>query len=485
MPSTNAVEPNLLIVFGATGDLARRKLLPAFYNLDAGGKRDARSATLGVARAKLTDDGYRAQAVEALTSAGVGADAARGWAGSALHFQSIGDESDAAFRGLVERVERIERERGLPGNRIIYLALPLAAFAPTVEAIGRAGLNKGPGWTRLVIEKPFGDDLESAQALNRLIHAHFDEPQVFRLDHYLGKETVQNLMVFRFGNAMWEPLWNRDRVERVEITVAEDLGIEDRGAFYEQTGAVRDVVQNHLTQLLCLTAMEPPAALEPDLIANEKVKVLRAAQALGPDDVVVGQYTGAEIDGARVPGYLEERGVAEGSRVETYAALRVFINTWRWQGVPFLLRTGKRMARKVSRIVISFRCPPVSVFHPFDTCLVHANRLEIALQPNEGFNLAFEVKRPGAGMDIETHQMRFRYGEVFGKLPEAYETLHLDVMRGDRTLFVRSDEIEAAWRLYDGVLRSPPPVRPYAAGTWGPADADKLFPSGPRHWTDL
>ncbi len=478
-------QPHLLMVFGATGDLAHRKVLPALYRLASDPRQAEPHAILGVARAKLTDAEYRAQACAALVASGIDQAGAQRWCDTRLSFQSLGDSSPAAYRELGARIQKIEAERKLPGNRAFYLALPLPAFAPTVQSLGEAGLNKGPGWTRLVIEKPFGNDLESAKALNALIHKFYEESSVYRLDHYLGKESVQNLLAFRFGNALWEPLWNRDRVQKVEITVAESIGIEGRGAFYEGAGALRDFIQNHITQLLCLTAMEPPAALEADQIANEKIKVLRAIRPITPEHVVYGQYAAAMSNGEQLKSYRQEAGVAPNSDVETYAAVRLQINNWRWQGVPFYIRTGKRLPRRVSRIVISFRCPPVSVFHPYDACLLQSNRLEITLQPNEGFNLSFEVKKPGSGMEVQTQQMRFRYAEVFGPLPDAYETLLMDVLRGDRTLFVRSDEIEASWELYDPLLRLRPPVRPYAAGCWGPPEADALLSEWGTTWTNL
>jgi glucose-6-phosphate 1-dehydrogenase len=359
------------------------------------------------------------------------------------------------------------------------------AFPPTIEAFGASGLNTSKGWTRLVVEKPFGHDLDSARGLNALVHRFFDESAVYRLDHYLGKETVQNLLAFRFGNALWEPLWNRDRVQQVELTVAEELGVEGRGAFYEKAGATRDIMQNHMMQLLALTAMEPPAALDGTSVANEKVKVLQSMSMIRPEDTVLGQYAPGELGGKALKGYREEAGVAPASQTDTYCCMRVAINNWRWNGVPFFLRTGKRMPRKVSRIVVSFRSPPAAVFNPYIVCGLDCNRLEVTLQPNEGFNLSFQTKIPGEGFKLATQEMRFRYSDAYGTLPEAYQTLMLDVMRGDRTLFVRNDEVETAWKLFMPIVDAGLPVHEYAAGSWGPAKAEQLLASSGCSWTDL
>jgi glucose-6-phosphate 1-dehydrogenase len=481
---TTIPERHVLAVFGATGDLAHRKVLPSLFNLDRAGSARGRAIVLGVARAALDDASFRASVRESLLKHGENPADVDAWLGRSVFFQSLGDSTPAAYTRLRERIERLEAEHGLYQHRVFYLALPLPAFPPTVEALGAAGLNTSKGWTRLVVEKPFGHDLASAKSLNAMVHRFFPEACVYRLDHYLGKETVQNLIAVRFANALFEPLWNRDRVRQVEITVAEELGVEGRGAFYEQAGAVRDIMQNHMMQLLCLTAMEPPSVLDGNSVANEKVKVLQAMEPIRPEDVVLGQYTAGELNGKTLPGYREEPGVSRESRTETYAAARVRINNWRWQGVPFFMRTGKRLPRKVSRIIVTFRAPPPAVFNPYIVCGIESNRLEITLQPNEGFNLSFQTKIPGEGMKLETQQMRFRYADTYGALPEAYQTLMLDVMKGDRTLFVRNDEVESSWDRFAAVVKGGLPVHEYPAGTWGPEAAHDLLSLQACHWTD-
>jgi glucose-6-phosphate 1-dehydrogenase len=470
--------PPLFVIFGGTGDLTRRKLLPALYRL---AEQDAVPAmrVLAVARdPELTDQGFRAWAREALGEAGPGGDPGV-WCDRCLHYQAA--PSEVAYGPVAERIRALEEEGGLSGDRVLYLALPPAAFPSVVRGLGSVGLARGPGWTRLVIEKPFGRDLASARELNQLVHQCFDERQIYRIDHYLGKETVQNLLVFRFANVVFESLWGRERVDNVQITVAEELGVGDRGSYYDGTGALRDMVQNHLTQLLALTAMEVPVAYEADAVRFEKVKVLRAVPRLRIEDVVRGQYRGGQTGGQAVPGYLEEEGVPAGSATETFVALKLAVDTWRWQGVPFYLRTGKRLPRRLTQIAVTFKKPPVALFESLDFRQVESNVLLITLQPDEGFALYIDVKAPGEPATLRKMPLVFRYGEAFGPLPDAYETLLLDVLTGDQTLFVHAEEVEAAWRLYAPLLERKLPVHPYDAGTWGPAEADALL-AREGHW---
>ena len=465
------VDPQLIVVLGATGDLMKRKLLPVLYKLTraaAGGCR-----ILAVSRSReITDQSFREVATESLKKfAGVSADDAAAWASKHLFFQAMGRSTLEDYRALAMRIREVEAEHNLGAGRVFYLALPPAVFPRVIVGLGEAGLNRAPnGWTRLVVEKPFGTDLTSAQSLNDLVHRHFDESQVYRIDHYLGKETVQNLLAFRFGNAIFESLWNRDRVERIEITVAESLGVEGRAGYYDTSGALRDMVQNHLTQLLTLTAMEVPAHFDANSIRHEKEKVLRSLMPLQASDVVYGQYTAGDGDVAS-KAYLEEPGVKADSRTETFVAMRLRIENWRWQGVPFLLRTGKRLARRVSQIVVTFRQAPIALFGDI---AAHSNRLVITLQPDEGFDLHFDAKVPGDGFELKTQRLHFRYEEAFGTLPGAYETLLLDIMTGDQTLFVHADEVESSWRLYTPLLETPAKIHPYSAGTWGPEVAQEL-----------
>ncbi|MDR7416433.1 MAG: glucose-6-phosphate dehydrogenase [Armatimonadota bacterium] len=471
-----SLPPALFVVFGATGDLMRRKLLSVLFRLsrrDAGGP----VVVLGVARSGWTDDGFRAWAREALLAQGHPEEEVGRWCETRLFYHALGGDPEGAGT-LRERMDSLERAHGLPGNRVLYLAVPPQAVPDLVERIGQRGLHRSRGWTRLVVEKPFGTDLTSARALNRSIHAYFEESQIFRIDHYLGKETVQNLLTFRFANPVFESVWNRDRVDHVQITVAETTGVEGRLGYYDRVGALRDMVQNHLTQILTLVAMEPPASFEADAIRNEKVKVLQSMAPIAREHVVFGQYGPGWVDGLEVPGYREEVGAA--SATETFAALRVEIVNWRWRGVPFYLRTGKRLKRQISHVVVHFRPAPICPLGP--DCPANPNALVMTLQPDEGFDLLFEVKAPGQPITLRTQRLRFRYAEAFGTLPDAYETLLYDILLGDQTLFVRSDEVEAAWRLYDPVLADPPGARPYPAGSWGPEQADALLAREGRSW---
>jgi glucose-6-phosphate 1-dehydrogenase len=474
-----AVEPHLFVIIGASGDLTKRKLLPALYEMITRQGLGDGCRILGVSGSPLDDESFRAQAREALEAAGYSDEDLGAWCDRSLHYESARGE----FEVVANRIGALEEEYGLPGNRVFYLALPPKAFPPAIEGLGRAGLNQSSGWTRLVIEKPFGRDLKSAHELNEIVHAHFAESQVYRIDHYLGKETVQNLLVFRLANALFENSWNRDRVKHIEITVSEDQGIGTRAGYYEDAGALRDMVQNHLTQVFALIAMEPPVSFEAQAIRDEKVKVLRSITQIDPDAIVFGRYTAGEVDGEQVPGYHEEPGVAADSTTETFVALRLDVDNWRWQGIPFYLRTGKRLPRRLTQIVVTFRETPVHFFTGLGSGEVRSNMLVITLQPDEGFRLFFNVKAPEDQMRLETRPFNFSYREVFGELPGAYETLIFDVLTGDQTLFVRGDEVEESWRLFTPLLDASPSLHPYQAGTWGPEAADQLTRADGNSWT--
>jgi glucose-6-phosphate 1-dehydrogenase len=459
-----------LVVVGASGDLAARKLLPALYNLSREALLPRRGNIVGFATAQWNDDDFRAHAREVV----------------AQHSRTGID--DAAFDAFARRLRYVCTDAGLEAltsalqtdQRLVYLAVPPSAFATLIAGLGSAGLADG---SSVVIEKPFGHDLASARALNAALHKYFPEQRIFRIDHYLGKETVQNLLVFRFGNSIFERLWNRDCIEQVEITVAEQLGVEHRGAFYEETGAIRDIVQNHLFQLLSIVAMEPPSSFEAESLRDEKVKLLRAVRRIKPDEVIRGQYTAGTIDGQRVPGYTDEPGVAKGSTTETFAALRVHIDSWRWAGVPFLVRTGKRMARRETAVTLTFRAVPLHLFEGTDAA-PNNNRLSIRVQPDEGINLQFEAKRPGPAVITDPVSMDFSYGTSFKTSPpEAYERLLHDALLGDHTLFIREDEVERGWAIVEDVLVHPAPVHPYPAGSWGPKELDRV--ARRAHWHEF
>jgi len=467
MAKQATAEPCLFVVFGATGDLNKRKLLPALARLAERGLLKG-SHVLGVARSSdMNDQLYRTMARSI-----VGPTATE-WCDACVHYRSLGDGSNERFVALASEIQKIEQRYHLTGNRVFYLALPPEAFASTVAGIGNAGLQKSAGWSKIVVEKPFGHNLQSAQELNVLLHSYFNESRIYRIDHYLGKETVQNLLVFRFANPIFESLWNRNHIEHVQITVAEQLGVEGRAAYYDRTGALRDMVQNHLTQVLSLIAMEVPAHLETEQIRDEKAKVLHSIAPIQLKDVVFGQYAG----------YRSEPGVAKDSQTETAVALQLKIVNWRWNGVPFYLRTGKCFPRHSSEIAITFRCAPVSVFEPFGAgCTVDNNVLVMSIQPDESFKLRFQVKVPGQPVRLTTKQLEFRYREEFESIPDGYETLLQDILAGEQSLFVRADWIEDSWRLYDPVLKASPPIFTYERGTWGPPEMDELLARNGHSW---
>ncbi|MHB8994431.1 MAG: glucose-6-phosphate dehydrogenase [Armatimonadota bacterium] len=469
-------EPHLFVVLGGSGDLMRTKLLPALWHLTQNGYLKAPSQLVAVGRrSQFDDESYAEWARKALTDAGFEPEGrTEHWCEGCLHYQSLGEEKPEDFERLAERLRQLEQEHGLSGNRVFYLAIPPQSLPQTVQRLGDAGLHQSEGWTRLVVEKPFGSDLDSARSLDQLIGAFFSEEQIYRIDHYLGKEAVQNLLVFRFANSLFESVWNREHVSAVEITVAETGGTEGRATYYDGTGAIRDMLQNHLTQLMTLTAMEAPPAYDADSVRDEKAKVLRSIPEISISNVVLGQYTKGTCEGEPCPGYLEDEGVAPDSKTPTFVAAEVRVHNWRWNGVPFYLRTGKRLPQGIRRIAVNFHCPPLALFDRFDDAVVHPNALTITIEPNEGFELTIDVKAPGDMLTLREHRLQFRYGEAYEKLPEAYEALLLDVLHGDQTLFVRIDEVLEAWRLCTPLLNANLPLYPYEAGTWGPKEAERL-----------
>jgi glucose-6-phosphate 1-dehydrogenase len=491
-----------IVIFGASGDLTHRKLMPALYNLAWGRSLPGGFAVIGVARRDKTDESFRAEMRQAVSSFsrrkpiddGLWADFERG-----LSYVRGPANEPSTYGALKAQLERADAERGTRKNRLFYLAVPPSEFGPIVEGLRASGLVAPPGrdrsgapFTRVVFEKPFGHDLASAKELNESVASAFDESQVFRIDHYLGKETVQNLLVLRFANLLFEPVWGREHVDHVQITVAEEIGVEARGRFYEQTGVTRDIVENHLMQLLCLTAMEPPVSLSADAVRDEKVKVLRSLRPMTPEDVardvVKGQYRRGIIHGEEVASYREEPDVSPTSNVETFAAMRCFVDNWRWSGVPFYVRAGKRLARRVTEIAVVFHEVPRTLFHATGRGSITPNVLSVRIQPDEGIALRFISKEPGQQTVLRDVAMDFRYGAAFGSnTPEAYERLLLDAMRGDATLFTRRDEVEAQWEYMDRILdvwaaESGQPPLTYAAGSWGPEKADELLARDGRQW---
>jgi glucose-6-phosphate 1-dehydrogenase len=497
-------EPCTMVICGATGDLTERKLAPALYNTLLGGFLPPEFTVVGFARRELTDEQFREHLLAGINTHSRNKPAKPAiWESFARGIEyHRGDFDDpAAYAELAKRLDRIDRDRGTAGNRLFYLAVPPSLYPEIVNQLDRAGLavsgahrssGSKRGWTRVIVEKPFGYDVDSARTLNHEIGEVFDEDQVYRIDHYLGKETVQNLAVFRFGNGLFEPIWNRRYIDSVQITVAETVGVEGRGEFYDSTGALRDIVQNHGLQLMAMFAMEPPVEFAAEDLRDEKLKVLRAVKPMTAEDVAAntirGQYVSGWVEGERLPSYRDAPEVEPDSQTETFAALKLSIDSWRWAGVPFYLRTGKAMPSRVTEIAVQFKRAPLALFQRAGVPAVEPNVLAIRVQPDEGILLRFGAKVPGQGLQIRTVNMDFRYGSSFAvDSPDAYETLLLDAMIGDPSLFTRDDEVEQAWSILQPILTAwssgvGGPLHFYAAGSWGPPAADELLERDGRSW---
>ncbi|NLH06007.1 MAG: glucose-6-phosphate dehydrogenase [Chloroflexi bacterium] len=497
------LDPTSVVIFGATGDLTARKLVPALFSQAVEGELPPAFNIVGYARRDWSQERFRDwlyQSIKENSRYDPDADGRHVWENFAQHLYYVqGNFNEAEGYCRLDRFLRdLAEEWQMPDNRLYYLAAPPSWFDDIILNIDAANMAHQEGvWRRIVIEKPFGHDLDSAHALNDTVNSVFDEEQVYRIDHYLGKETVQNILVVRFANTIFEPIWNRRYVDHVQISVVEPSGAEDREEFYDEAGVIRDIVQNHLLQLLTLIAMEPPVAYEAGAIRDEKVKVLRAARPIEGAQVaaqtVRGQYTAGTINGERVPGYTELEGIPRDSDTATYAAIKWYVDNWRWQGVPFYLRSGKRLPTRVTEVSIHFKEPPHLLFGQGKDGHLHTNVLALRIQPDEGISLRFESKLPGQGLERRAVTMDFRYGTAFGVVnpPDAYERLLLDAIAGDATLFARRDEIEWAWRLVDPILAEweggehAPPLETYEAGTWGPAGADALLKRDGRRWRRL
>ena len=491
-------DPCAMVIFGASGDLTKRKLIPAVFDLARQGMLPPGFTVIGVGRTEMSTESFREYMLGAMKEFGRYQQSDEVlWQSFAKNLSYITANSGVVdeFLRLKNEFERITDERKSGGNYLFYLSTPPAMYAPIVKGLAHAGLNKPSqpnNWVRIIIEKPFGVDLASARHLNREVLDVFDELQVYRIDHYLGKETVQNLLVFRFANGIFEPIWNRNYIDHVQITAAETVGVENRGGYYEHAGAMRDMVQNHMLQLLALTAMEPPVLFDAQQVRDEKQKVFQAIRQIKPEDVhrysVRGQYAAGTVGGKAVPGYTSERGVSPQSVTETYVALKFQIDSWRWAGVPFYVRSGKRLPKRVTEIAIQFKKTPHHLFTHLSVEAVDQNNIVIRVQPDEGISLKFSSKIPGSSMRMRPVTMDFRYGSSFGgHLADAYTRLILDCMLGDATLYARGDSVDVAWQLitpiHEGWARnSESHVYEYEAGTWGPAEADQMLARDGRRW---
>jgi glucose-6-phosphate 1-dehydrogenase len=497
----SAPQPCTLVIFGGAGDLTRRKLIPAVYNLALDGALPTSFAVLGFARSDFDDQKFRAYAHDAIQKFSRRSVDESHWSDfeRAIFYLQGSFDDPAAYAAMKRRLEEIAPQCGVPGNHVFYLAISPSLIDTCVNQLRAAGLvtsvDERETFSRVIVEKPVGHDLASAREVNDTVASVFDERQIFRIDHYLGKETVQNIMVMRFGNAIFEPLWNQKYIDHVQITVAEEEGVGTRAGYYEEAGALRDIVQNHILQLLCLTAMEPPWAMSAEVTRDHKLEVLKCLRPIRSADVgrcvVRAQYGPGYQRGVEVPGYRKENRVKPDSVTETYVALKVFIDNWRWAGVPFYLRTGKRLAKRATEIAVQFKDVPQILFNANPSAPLEPNVLALRVQPDEGLSLRIASKLPGSKVRIYPVKMDFRYGSTFGEQgPEAYETLLLDVMAGDATLFMRRDAVEASWAWITDILTAwqeppPHPLEQYASGTWGPTSAESLIESDGRKWRTL